>query len=78
MFDNEGFKSSQRKNPVEHSLVAYSFRLDFTIPTYPEKQAVGLSGRKSMLFLFEIAPRNLNYSGSNLNCCQLLAKIALT
>ncbi len=56
MFDNEGFKSSQRKNLVKHSLLASSNRLDFTIPTYPENQAVGLSGRKSMLFMFEIVP----------------------
>jgi hypothetical protein len=78
MFDNEGFKSSQRKIFVEYSLVASSNRLDFTIPTYPEKQAVGLSGRKSMLFLFEIAPHVLINSGTNLNCCHLMAKIALT
>jgi hypothetical protein len=28
--------------------------LDFTIPTYPDKQAVGLSGRKSKFFYLQI------------------------
>ncbi len=51
MFDNETVgleKWNDCTNFFEYS------SLDFTIPTYPDKQAVGLSGRKSRFFLLSL------------------------
>ena len=58
MFDNEGFIGCPWKNKTELSHAAASNCLNLTIPTYPDEQAVGLSGRKSSLFKFEILKKS--------------------